>query len=62
MEQHPQADRLVLATVDIGADQPETVVTGAPNLFDFVGQGDISRLGLKSPFVMEGATVYDGHA
>lgn len=62
VEQHPQADRLVLATVDLGAAQPETVVTGAPNLFEFVGQGDISRLGLKSPFVMEGATVYDGHA
>ncbi|HXV97763.1 MAG TPA: phenylalanine--tRNA ligase subunit beta, partial [Anaerolineae bacterium] len=62
VEQHPQADRLVLATVDIGAAQPETVVTGAPNLFQFVGQGDISQLGLKSPFVMEGATVYDGHA
>jgi phenylalanyl-tRNA synthetase beta chain len=62
VEQHPQADRLVLATVDIGAGAPETVVTGAPNLFEFVGQGDISRLGLKSPFVMEGATVYDGHA
>lgn len=62
VEQHPQADRLVLATVDIGAASPETVVTGAPNLFEFVGQGDISHLGLKSPFVLEGATVYDGHA
>lgn len=62
VEQHPNADRLVLATVDIGANAPETVVTGAPNLFEFVGQGDISHLGLKSPFVMEGATVYDGHA
>ncbi len=62
VEQHPNADRLVLATVDIGADKPETVVTGAPNLFEYVGQGDISALGLKSPFVMEGATVYDGHA
>ncbi len=62
VEQHPNADRLVLATVDIGANEPETVVTGAPNLFEFVGQGDISGLGLKSPFVMEGATVYDGHA
>jgi phenylalanyl-tRNA synthetase beta chain len=62
VEQHPNADRLVLATVDIGAGEPETVVTGAPNLFEFVGQGDISYLGLKSPFVMEGATVYDGHA
>ena len=62
VEQHPNADRLVLATVDIGAAEPETVVTGAPNLFEFVGNGDISHLGLKSPFVMEGATVYDGHA
>ncbi|MCB0173534.1 MAG: phenylalanine--tRNA ligase subunit beta, partial [Anaerolineae bacterium] len=62
VEQHPEADRLVLATVDIGAAEPETVVTGAPNLFEYVGQGDISHLGLKSPFVMEGATVYDGHA
>ncbi len=62
VEQHPNADRLVLATVDIGAEEPETVVTGAPNLFEYVGRGDISELGLKSPFVMEGATVYDGHA
>ncbi len=60
--QHPNADRLVLATVDIGAEEPETVVTGAPNLFPYIGKGDISALGLKSPFVMEGATVYDGHA
>ncbi len=62
VEQHPNADRLVLATVDIGAAEPETVVTGASNLFKFVGQGDISHLNLKSPFVLEGATVYDGHA
>jgi phenylalanyl-tRNA synthetase beta chain len=62
VEQHPEADKLVLATVDIGTAEPETVVTGAPNLYEFVGQGDISHLGLKSPFVMEGATVYDGHA
>ncbi len=62
VEQHPNADKLVLATVDIGAAEPETVVTGAPNLFPYIGQGDISGLGLKSPFVMEGATVYDGHA
>jgi phenylalanyl-tRNA synthetase beta chain len=62
VEQHPNADRLVLATADIGAEEPETVVTGAPNLFPYIGKGDISSLGLKSPFVMEGATVYDGHA
>ena len=62
VEQHPDADRLVLATVDIGRGEPETVVTGAPNLFQYRGQGDISALELKSPFVMEGATVYDGHS
>ncbi|MEM7031308.1 MAG: phenylalanine--tRNA ligase subunit beta [Chloroflexota bacterium] len=62
VEQHPDADRLVLATVDIGQAEPETVVTGAPNLYPYVGQGDLTDAGLKSPFVMEGATVYDGHA
>src|SRR5690606_23563132 len=29
---HPNADKLVLAVVDYGAGEPETVVTGAPNL------------------------------
>jgi len=62
VEQHPNADKLVLVTVDIGQAEPEVVVTGAPNLFEFVGQGDISTHGLKSPFVMEGAYVYDGHS
>ena len=42
VEQHPEADRLVLATADIGTAEPETVVTGAPNLFEYVDQGDIS--------------------
>lgn len=59
VEQHPDAERLVLATVDYGADQPEVVVTGAPNLFEFVGKGPVS--GLYSPFALEGAVVYDGH-
>ncbi len=60
--QHPNADRLVLATLNIGTDAPETVVTGAPNLFPYVGKGDIRALGLMSPFVMEGGTVFDGQA
>ena len=59
--QHPNADRLVLATVDYGADELETVVTGAPNLFEYVGQGDISHLQLYSPFALEGVVLYDGH-
>lgn len=32
VDQHPNADRLRLATVDFGADQPLQVVCGAPNL------------------------------
>lgn len=61
VEQHPNADKLVLATVAHGADAPEVVVTGAPNLFEFVGQGDISGRGLYSPLALEGAELYDGH-
>lgn len=61
VESHPNADRLVLATVDYGASENEVVVTGAPNLFDYVGQGDIRHLQLYSPFALEGAELYDGH-
>jgi phenylalanyl-tRNA synthetase beta chain len=57
---HPNADRLVLADVNYGAPKIETVVTGAPNLFPYIGQ-DISDLNLKSPFALEGVTLYDGH-
>lgn len=61
VEQHPNADRLVLATVDYGAAEPEVVVTGAPNLFDYVGQGELTARPLLTPFALEGAEVYDGH-
>ncbi|MGW8318943.1 MAG: phenylalanine--tRNA ligase subunit beta, partial [Candidatus Promineifilaceae bacterium] len=61
VEAHPNADRLVLATVDYGGPENEVVVTGAPNLFAYVGQGDIGQLKLYSPFALEGATLYDGH-
>ncbi len=61
VEQHPDADRLVLATVDYGADEPKTVVTGAPNLFPYIGQGDLASLSLYSPYALEGARLYDGH-
>ncbi len=57
---HPDADRLVLADVDYGASGIETVVTGAPNLFPYIGQ-DTRELNLKSPFALEGVTLYDGH-
>ncbi len=55
---HPDADRLVLVDVAYGSDQVEQCVTGAPNLFDFKGQGPVS---LKVAFAMEGAELYDGH-
>ena len=57
---HPNAERLVLADVDYGAGHIETVVTGAPNLFPYLGQ-DTRHLNLKSPFALEGVTLYDGH-
>jgi phenylalanyl-tRNA synthetase beta chain len=55
---HPNADRLVLAVVDYGGPEYETVVTGAPNLFPYKGN---TRLRLKVAFAMEGAQLYDGH-
>jgi phenylalanyl-tRNA synthetase beta chain len=57
---HPNADRLVLADVDYGSPEIETVVTGAPNLFPYIGK-DLRDLHLKSPFALEGVTLYDGH-
>jgi phenylalanyl-tRNA synthetase beta chain len=58
---HPNADRLVLAMVDYGGAALEQCVTGAPNLFDYKGQGPIHPP-LLTPFAHEGAEVIDGHA
>jgi phenylalanyl-tRNA synthetase beta chain len=55
---HPNADRLVLADVDYGGDELEQCVTGAPNLFPYLGAG---RVSLKVAFAMEGSELYDGH-
>src|SRR5215213_2541682 len=51
VEQHPNADRLVLATVDAGEHRLQ-VVTGAPN----IAQGQTVALALA------GARLIDGHA
>ncbi len=59
--QHPNADRLVLAEVDYGGPQSHTVVTGAPNLFPYKGQGRLTHP-LKAVFAREGSRLYDGHA
>ena len=50
---HPDADRLVLATVEYGGGQPKTVVTGAPNL-------RVGDTGHKVAFALEGARHWDG--
>src|SRR5690606_8896283 len=44
-EKHPDADRLQLLRVDVGADAPLQIVCGAPN----------ARVGLKAPCALVGA-------
>lgn len=58
---HPNADRLVLAMVDYGGAELEQCVTGAPNLFDYKGTGELSSP-LWTVFAAEGAEVWDGHS
>jgi phenylalanyl-tRNA synthetase beta chain len=55
VERHPDADRLTLATVDYGAGQPKTVVTGAPNIK--VGDQDVMVI-----LALSGSKLYDGHS
>lgn len=61
VKQHPDADRLVLAMVDYGGDELEQCVTGAPNLFDYNGKGELNPP-LWTGFAKEGAVVWDGHS
>jgi phenylalanyl-tRNA synthetase beta chain len=55
VERHPNADRLTLATVEYGAAQPKTVVTGAPNL-------KVGDSGQKVIVGLAGSVLFDGHA
>lgn len=57
---HPNADKLVLAVVDYGAGEPETVVTGAPNLLPYRDKGLIDPP-LLTALALEGAELIDGH-
>jgi len=57
---HPNADRLTLCKLNDGT-QLHTVLTGAPNLFDYKGKGPLPRP-IKVAYAREGATIYDGHA
>jgi phenylalanyl-tRNA synthetase beta chain len=56
---HPAADRLVLCQLDDGRGV-HTVLTGAPNLFPFKGQGPLEQP-IKVAYAREGARLYDGH-
>jgi phenylalanyl-tRNA synthetase beta chain len=58
---HPDADRLTLVRVDYGAESgPLTVVTGAPNLYPYVGR-EFHGDGPKVAFAVVGSRL-DGHS
>jgi phenylalanyl-tRNA synthetase beta chain len=56
---HPNADRLVLCELDDG-QQVHTVLTGAPNLFEYKGSGPLKKP-IKVAYARLGAQIYDGH-
>ncbi|MCL5429368.1 MAG: phenylalanine--tRNA ligase subunit beta [Chloroflexi bacterium] len=56
---HSNADRLVLCRLFDGQKE-HTVLTGAPNLFEFKGRGELKKP-LKVAYAKEGAEIYDGH-
>ena len=56
---HPNADRLVLCRLFDG-QQEHIVLTGAPNLYPYKGQGALPAP-LKVAYAKEGARIYDGH-
>lgn len=56
---HPNADRLVLCRL-LDGEKEHIVLTGAPNLYPYKGQGPLSTP-LKVPYAKEGAQIYDGH-
>lgn len=56
---HPNADRLVLCRLNDG-EEGVTVLTGAPNLFDYLGKDPLDPP-LKVAYAREGAILYDAH-
>lgn len=57
---HPNADRLVLCRLDDG-EQVHTVLTGAPNLFPYLEEGELDPP-LKVAYAKEGARIVDAYA
>ncbi len=57
---HPDADRLVLVDVDHGGDEPQRVVTGAPNLYEFKEAETLPVI--KVAFAQSGAMLIDAYS
>lgn len=51
IDKHPDAEKLVICQVDVGADELLQIVTGAPN----------AVVGMKTPVVLDGGRVAGGH-
>ena len=60
VKEHPNADRLVLCDLDDG-EQVHTVLTGAPNLFPYLGTGKLEPT-LKVAYAREGAQIIDAYS
>ena len=64
IEPHPNADRLCLCTVAYGEGEPLQIVTGAPNLMQYLEQPlprPPLQASLKVPLALSGAQLIDGH-
>lgn len=59
VHQHPNADKLTLCQLNDG-NAEITVLTGAPNLYPYVGKGRLEK-SIKVAYAREGAQLYDGH-
>ena len=54
VERHPDANKLVVCQVNVGAEAPVQIVTGAPNITE-------ESIGVKVPVVLDGGRVAGGH-
>ena len=54
VERHPDADKLVVCQVNVGAGEPVQIVTGAPNITE-------ASVREKVPVVLDGGRVAGGH-
>lgn len=57
---HPDADRLVLVDVNYGGEEPQRVVTGAPNLYAYRDVDELPTL--KVAFARAGAMLVDAYS